>query len=169
MNTFGIPIIPENEEERLTQLHKYLNSDTYSEGTFKHVAAMAFHIFNVPIALVTFVDKEKVSLKANIGMEDKTEIDRGVSLCSLVVLKGEVTVFENATEAPCLLANPFVAGNFGLQFYAGAPLKTADGFNLGAVCILDKTPREFSVADQHLLKSLAAVVMDEMEEKKVCN
>jgi GAF domain-containing protein len=55
-------------------------------------------------------------------------------------------------------------GDFGLQFYAAAPLTTSDGFKIGAVCIVDKVPRVFSESDQEMLQSLAAIVMDEIEE-----
>lgn len=167
-NTFGIPILPQNEKERLERLHSYKILDTHEKsGTFRHVTAMAIQIFRVPIALVSLVDYEKVIFKANIGMEGVKEAKRGESLCSLAILSDEVTVFEKAKDDPCLLANPLVTGSFGLQFYAGAPLKTADGYNIGSVCVVDKVPRKFSEADRALLENLAAVVMDELEARKL--
>lgn len=162
-NTFGIPIIPVNDSERVKKLHEYQILDTHSEGSFKHVASMAAHIFKVPIALVSFVDKERVWFKANVGMEGVTEVDRGVSFCSLSVLSSDLTIFNDALKEPCLLTNPLVAGNFGLRFYAAAPLKTPDGYNIGSVCIVDKKPREFNYADQSMLEHLAEVVMTELE------
>ena len=167
-NTFGVPIIPEDDEERLARLYSYGLVESYEEaGSFKHIASMAAHIFKVPIALVSFVEEEHVTFVANVGMEDTRQVSRGVSLCSLSVLREEVTVFENAREEACLLANPLVVGDFGLQFYAAAPLKTHDGYSLGSVCIVDKKPRKFSEAEQELLKGLAAAVMEEMEERKL--
>lgn len=165
-NTFGIPIIPANDEDRLSKLYLYNVLDKYEgDGVFKHVAAMAAKIFRVPIALVSLVDKEHVIFKGNVGMEGVDVVSRGASLCSLAVLQDEVTVFENAKEEPCLLTNPLVAGDFGLKFYAGAPLRTPDGFNIGTVCIVDKIARKFSEAEQILLEGLATVVMDELQEK----
>lgn len=167
-NTFGKPIIPENEEARLERLHSYHILETHDNTrTFRHVTAMAIQIFKVPIALVSLVGYDKVFFKANIGMEGVKDAKRGESLCSLTILSDEVTVFEKAKEDPCLLANPLVTGSFGLQFYAGAPLITPDGYNIGAVCVVDKTPRKFSEADRALLESLAAVVMDELETEKL--
>lgn len=164
-NTFGVPIIPDNENERLAKLHSLHVLDTYEEnGTFKHIAAIASRMFNVPIALVNFVDKDYVVTKASVGVDGSNEVSRGVSLCSLAVLRTDVTVFENAREEPCLLANPMVIGDFGLQFYAAAPLTTSDGYNIGAVCIVDKVPREFSESDQKMLQSLASIVMGEIEK-----
>lgn len=164
-NTFGLPIMPENEDERLAKLRSLHVLDTHEEnGTFKHVAAIASRMFNVPIALVNFVDRDYVITKARAGAEGPNQESRGVSLCSLAILRTDVTVFENAIEEPCLLANPLVIGDYGLRFYAAAPLITSDGYNIGAVCVIDKKPREFSESDQKMLESLASFVMEEIEK-----
>lgn len=164
-NSFGIPIIPDDEHARLEKLHSLHILDTYQEnGTFKHIAAIASRMFEVPIALVNFVDKDYVITKAQSGLDDAPNVSRGISLCSLAILRSEVTVFENAREEPCLMANPMVAGEFGLQFYAAAPLITKDGYKIGAVCVVDKEPREFPASDQKMLESLAAIVMNDIEK-----
>jgi GAF domain-containing protein len=164
-NTFGTPLIPHDESQRLAKLQSLHVLDTYEEnGTFKHIAAIASRMFNVPIALVNFVDKDYVVTKARVGLDGETQVSRGVSLCSLAILRTDVTVFENAREEPCLLANPMVTGSFGLQFYAAAPLTTSDGYNIGAICIVDKEPREFPASDQKMLESLANIVMGEIEK-----
>jgi PAS domain S-box-containing protein len=90
-------------------------------------------------------------------------MDRGLSLCSLAVMQEGVTVFENAKEEPCLLANPNVAGGLGLNFYAGAPITTFDGFRIGTLCIIDKTSRVFDENSRKIMESLAKIVMDEIE------
>ncbi|RDV11457.1 GAF domain-containing protein [Pontibacter diazotrophicus] len=165
-NSLGKPIIPQNEEQRLAKLRSLNILDTYEEnGTFKHIAAVASRMFGVPIALVNFVVKDYVVTKAGVGMGSTKEVRRDVSLCSLAVLRSDVTVFENTLNEPCLLANPLVTGDFGLRFYAAAPLTTTDGYNIGAVCIVDKKPREFSASDQKMLETLASAVMDEIEKK----
>lgn len=162
-NTFGIDINPDNDEQRIEALKRYKILDTPPEGAFNNVAKLATQIFKVPISLISLVDAEQVFLKANIGMGNAKVTSRGVSLCSLAVLKSEVTVFENAPEEPCLLVNPNVAGKFGLKFYAGAPLTTHDGFRIGTLCVIDKTPRNFTEEDELILAGLAKIVMDEIE------
>ena len=67
------------------------------------------------------------------------------------------------SRIPRTLANPLVAGEFGLQFYAGVPLRTPDGYNLGTFCILDREPREFTAEDVRTLEDLAAIVMNDLE------
>jgi PAS domain S-box-containing protein len=162
-NTFGINIIPDNDPQRIEALKRYQILDTPPEGAFNNVAKLATQIFKVPISLISLVDAEQVFFKANVGMGNVKYTSRGVSLCSLAVLKSEVTVFENAPAEPCLLANPNVAGDFGLKFYAGAPITTSDGFLIGTICVIDKQPRKFSDDERVILEGLAKIVMDEME------
>lgn len=162
-NTFGINILPHNDQERVKALKRYKILDTPPEGAFDNVARLATQIFNVPISLISLVDLEQVYFKANIGMGKARTTDRGVSLCSLAVMQEGVTVFENASEEPCLLANPNVAGEFGLKFYAGAPITTFDGFRIGTLCVIDKTSRVFDENSRKIMESLAKIVMDEIE------
>ena len=165
-NTFiGVNIIPDNEEERLLKLKEYEILDTPQEGAFNHIAAMATHMFKVPIALISLVDADRVWFKANVGLEGVNNVPRGESLCSLAVLSDEPTIFHDAVNEPCLLANPLVSGNFGLRFYAGAPLVTADGMNIGTFCLVDKQPREFTESEQKVLVHLASMVMEEIEQR----
>lgn len=166
LNTFGKSIIPDNDENRIEALHSYQVLHTEPEPFFNNMAHIMAQCFEVPIALISFVDKEEVFFKANVGMKGTTAVPRGISLCSLAILENDPTIFENTLEEPCLLANPLVAGEFGLRFYAGAPIITKDGYNIGTVCIVDKQPRCFSSLDEDLLKKFAEAVMQEIVDRK---
>jgi signal transduction histidine kinase len=162
-NTFGIDIIPINDQERIEALHSYCILDTPPEEAFDNLAHILAEDFNVPIALITLVDTQQVFFKANVGMPGVKQVNRGLSLCSLAILSDEPTIFEKAKEEPCLAANPLVQGDFGLRFYAGAPIITPDGFNIGTVCIVDKRERSISPVEVKRLKRYAKVVMHEIE------
>jgi GAF domain-containing protein len=58
-----------------------------------------------------------------------------------------------------------VAGELGLQFYAGIPLRTREGYNLGTFCIIDREPRTLNNQDLRTLEDLAAIVMDDLEQR----
>ncbi|MDY0906801.1 ATP-binding protein [Pedobacter sp. CFBP9032] len=165
-NTFGINIVPENDDDRLKALKRYRISDTPSEDSFDGIAKLATQIFNVPISLLSLVDAEAVFFKAKIGMGRAKEANRGKSLCALAVLDKNVTVFEDALKEPCLMANPNVVGDFGLRFYAGAPLITNDGFLIGTLCIIDQHPRVFTDLERSILEGLASTAMDQIELRR---
>lgn len=165
-NTFGINIVPDNDDDRLKALKRYRISDTPSEDSFDGIAKLATQIFNVPISLLSLVDAEAVFFKANVGMGRAKEANRGKSLCALAVLDKNVTVFEDALKEPCLMANPNVVGDFGLRFYAGAPLITNDGFLIGTLCIIDQHPRIFTDLERSILEGLASTAMDQIELRR---
>ena len=162
-NTFGKNIIPENEGERLRALNRYKITDSPSEESFDGIVKLAAQIFDIPVALISLVDAESVFFKANFGMGKTKKTSRGKSLCSLAVLDPDITVFEDALKEPCLLSNPNVTGDFGLRFYAGAPLITHDGHSIGTLCIIDRKTRKFDARERKILQGLAKTVMDHIE------
>ncbi len=154
--------IPENESERLRAVRRYDVLDTPPDGAFDRVTKLAARQFRVPISIVSIVDTDRIWFKSHHGV-DVEEIGRDPGLCASAILGDEPWVVENAETDPRTMANPLVAGELGLRFYAGAPLTTHDGFNLGTLCVIDDAPREFSAEDAEMLEELAGVVMDELE------
>ena len=158
----GSALIPENEFERLGAVRRYDVLDTPPDGAFDRITRLAARQFGVPISIVTIVDTDRIWFKSRHGVEVE-EIGRDPGLCASAILGDEPWVVENAETDPRTMANPLVAGELGLRFYAGAPLTTHDGFNLGTLCVIDQAPREFSSEEAGMLEELAGVVMDELE------
>ena len=154
--------LPVNEEQRIESLKRYNILDTPPDGNFDHITKLASTLFKVPIALITLVDKDRIWFKSAYGLA-VNQINREPGLCASAILSDDLYIVENAIEDPRTFVNPLVAGEFGLRFYAAAPLQTKDNYNLGTLCIIDKEPREFSKEEKEILKQLASIVMDEME------
>jgi sigma-B regulation protein RsbU (phosphoserine phosphatase) len=155
-------LLPADEAERIAAVRRYEILDTPPDGTFDRIAALAADLFDVPIGIVSIVDTDRIWFKAHHGV-DVAEIDREPGLCASAILGDEPWIVADARNDPRALANPLVAGEFGLQFYAGAPLTTRDGYNLGTLCVLGHEPREVSDRQRHVLAELAGVVVRELE------
>jgi GAF domain-containing protein len=153
---------PANEPARLEALKRYEILDTPPDGSFDHLTQLAATLFNVPIALISLVDEDRIWFKSHYGL-DVPQIDRDPGLCASAILSQEVYIVEDAREDPRTLSNPLVAGNFGLRFYAAAPLITRQGYNLGTFCIIDRKQRYITEAQKEILQRLADIVIDEME------
>ena len=151
------------EASRLDAVRRYDVLDTPPDGAFDRVTALAAKIFDVPIALVTIVDHDRIWFKSRHGLDGVDEIGRDPGLCASCIMEDRPYVVEAARSDPRTLANPLVAGKFGLQFYAAAPLRTTDGHRLGTLCLIDREPRMFSPQQADVLQGLADIVMDEME------
>lgn len=160
-----ISIIPNNEALRLQKLYDYQVLDTHSEDTFDKIALLASQIFNTKNAFVTFVDEHRVYFKANIGDFQASEVSREDSLCSLAILDEKMTVFNDTHSVPDLLKNPFVTATNGIRFYAGAPLKSPEGYSMGTVCVIDSVPKEVTEHQMAMLRTLSDIVMNKLESR----
>ena len=152
-----------SEVARIKNLKRYEILDTPPDGSYDRIVAIASKMFNMPIALITLVDENRIWFKAKHGLTDVNEIPREPGLCASAILTDEVYLVENAIEDVRTLSNPLVQGEFGLRFYAGAPLQTRGGHNIGNLCVIDKKPRYLNKEQIELLHELAQVVVDEFE------
>lgn len=166
LNALGRNYIPDNEAKRLAALRTYEVLQEPSEASFNNIAQILAEDMDMPFALVSLVAANEVVYKGIYGLRGVHSAPRGMSLCSLVILSETPTVINNAADDPCLRNNPLVHGDFGLRFYAGAPIITPDGFSLGAVCVFDKKERQLTPKQQARLVRYAAIVAHEMELRR---
>jgi PAS domain S-box-containing protein len=160
--------LPPNEEGRLRELAEYQILDTPREEAFDRLVRLATRIFDVPIALITLLDRDRQWFKACYGV-DVTETSREVSFCTHAILSDEVMVVPDMTQDPRFADSPLVTGHFNIRFYAGAPLLSRAGYALGTICLLDTKPREFDEQNSFTLVDMAAMVVDELELRKTTN
>ena len=118
------------EVERQAAVDRYAILDTPRDGTFDNITAIAASLFNVPIAIVSIVDHDRIWFKSHHGV-DIDQVARDPGLCASAILRDAPTIINDAKIDPQSLANPLVAGAAGMRFYAAAPLTTTGGFKLG--------------------------------------
>lgn len=146
----------------MAAVRRYDILDTPPDGAFDRITAIAARLFDVPISIISIVDDDRIWFKSHHGLS-VNQISRDPGLCSSAILSPDPYILTDASADPRSLANPLVAGEFGLRFYAGVPLQTIDGHGLGTLCIIDKAPRPIGQKQVDDLKDLASVVMDQME------
>jgi len=151
------------EAERIAAVHSFDILDTPPDGAFDRIAAIAARVFDVPIGIVSVVDTDRIWFKARHGLPHVEQIEREPGLCASAILHDQPWVVTDARTDPRTLTNSLVAGEFGLRFYAGVPLTTSEGFNLGTLCVLDTEPREVTQAEIQTLADLAVLVITELE------
>ena len=161
----GVDTSGDNESRRLAALRRYDILDTPPDGAFDRVTAVAARVFAVPIAIVSLVDEDRIWFKSHHGLEGD-QVPRDAGLCASAILADDVYAVTDAGIDVRTLANPLVAGELGLRFYAAAPLRTEDGYRLGTLCVIDRVPREVTGDEMALLEDLAAIVMGEMELRR---
>ncbi|HLJ20614.1 MAG TPA: PAS domain S-box protein, partial [Stellaceae bacterium] len=158
--------MPPDEAERLAALRRYAILDTPPDEAFDRIARLGASLFQVPVALIAFLDADRAWFKSRVGVEI-SEMPRDITLCARTVLSDQINLVPSALDDPTFASNPLVVGELGVRFYAGAPLITRDGYRIGVLCVADYKPhREFGPEDVSRLATLAGLVMNELELKR---
>lgn len=160
------PDTPHNEAECLAALHALQVLDTPLEMAFERMTQLARDLFEVPIALVSLVDKERQWFKSHQGL-DVSETSREVSFCAHAVAYDAPLVIEDTLQDERFTDNPLVGEQPHIRFYAGYPLRPFDGLAVGTLCLIDRQPRHFSERDLKLLGSLAGQVEELLRQHKL--
>ena len=154
--------IPENEKERIAALKRYNILDTLPEEEFNDVARLVAYICDVPSAHVSFVDEDRQWFKSTVGFEADF-VPRDTTFCQYTIMDNHLWVIPDARKEPKLIDNPNVNGGFDVRFYAGIPLTTPDGYNIGTICALDQKPKDINDEQKKALTMLAKQVMSLLE------
>lgn len=148
------------EAARLDALRALRLLDSAPSESFDRITRTASQLFDLPIAAVSLTDQDRQWFKSRVGVEHTT-IPRHLAPCAQVAESCQVLVIED------MLADPgykdSLLARSGVRFYAGAPLTTAEGHGLGAMCVLGTQPRSASDLERGALKDLASMVMAQIE------
>lgn len=151
-----------DEAGRTAALDRYAVLDTPPAEPFDKITSLVKNVLKAPICAVSLIDRDRQWFKSIVGL-DVAETTRSVSFCTHTIKHEKPLVIANAEEDPCFKDNPLVVGPPYIRSYAGAPLRTPDGYNVGALCVIDTVPRSFTDAQLAILSSFAALVVDELE------
>jgi diguanylate cyclase (GGDEF)-like protein len=160
------PQMPTNEAARLDALHGLGIMYTAAEERYDRITRLTSKVLGTPIALVTLVDERVQWFKSSHGLA-LTETPRDVSFCGHAILQDEAFVVEDATKDERFADNPLVTGEPEIRFYAGYPLRTQEGLAVGALCIIDRAPRQLGSAERETLRDLASIVESELQREQM--
>ncbi len=153
------------EAARIAEVKKYNILDTLSEEDFDNITSLLATICEVPISLISLLDRDRVFFKSHKGL-DFNQMPRNISFCDYALhKKQEIFIIPDTREDAHFKDNPMV-NNMHALFYASAPLVNSNGFTLGALCVIDNKPRTLNTMQQDSLKALAKQVVNLFELRK---
>ncbi len=159
-------IKPSNEAERLTALRAYNILDSAPEQIYDDIVRLAAYICHVPMATISLVDEARQWFKSRVGIRDQ-ETARGISFCTHTILGTQPMIVGNALEDQRFAGSPLVQGDPHIRFYAGFPLINPDGFALGSLCAIDRTPRHLTADQTEAMSALSRQLMALLELRRV--
>ena len=154
--------IPENEENRLYKLYELGILDTIEEQAYDDLTLLAAEICGTPIALVSFVDRDRQWFKSHHGL-DVRETPREYAFCSHAILDDDIFVVEDSSKDNRFFDNPLATGKPHVKFYAGAPLIMSDNSKLGTLCVIGNEKKSISHIQKKALAALARQVVGKLE------
>jgi len=153
------------EAARLQAVDRFDILDTPREAAFDRITRLIRTVLDVPVAIVSVIDGHRQWYKACDGLAT-AEVERKDTFCRYTVLQDGPLIVHDATKDPRFADNPSVVNDPHIRFYAGVPLRTRDGHNIGSVCAIDFRPQEFGPRETALLQDFADLAMDQLEMRQ---
>jgi CheY-like chemotaxis protein len=157
-------LLPQNEGARLETLRDFRILGTSSEQVFDDIAYLAALICDAPVAVITFIEEQRVWFKAKIGLE-LDETPRDGSFCACAILQPDVLIVPDPLSDERFVSS-FLVKEIGIQFYAGIPLTTDDAHPLGTLAVMDRVPHLMTAEQSDSLRILARWTMRELELRR---
>jgi PAS domain S-box-containing protein len=155
----------EIERERIKVLQEYQILDTPEEKIFDDLAKIAAFVCKVPYAFISMIDRNRQWHKAKVGSE-LNNTPRNLTFCTHTIEDNILLEVEDATVDERFKHNPFVQGFPKLRFYAGFPIQSPTGYNVGTVCVVDQTPKKLNDEQREILQCIANQVTELLEYRK---
>ncbi|RZJ88757.1 MAG: hybrid sensor histidine kinase/response regulator [Chryseobacterium sp.] len=159
METFNSSL---NEFERLGALKRYNILKTLPDNAFDDATALVSYICEVPIAYISFVDQNKQLFKSEIGLGD-SDTPRQITFSRYTIMDSKLVEIPDTLLNERFRNDPDVEGGLKLRFYAGVPLRTPDGYNIGVLCAADRVPRQLNDSQRLALLIVARHVINTLE------
>lgn len=158
-------VVPENEFERQEKLDEYNILDTLPESEFDSLVELAALITGSPVSLMNLLDHNRQWTKAAFGAETGDN-DRTDTVCQYTIMGNENFEIEDLSKDQNFKNMPYVEGDPNYRSYSGYPLRTPDGYNIGALCVLDYKPKKLSDDQKKALKTIADEIIARLELRK---
>jgi len=157
------PVIPADEDQRQKALESLELVDSPQDERFDRFARLAKRIFDVPFALVCFVDGDRVWFKSRLDLNAR-QVPRNTSFCGHTILHDELLYVPDALNDERFSDIPLVTEEPQVRFYLGCPMTESNGFRVGTFCLIDTRPRNFSEKEFELFRDLAESVQEQIRQ-----
>jgi signal transduction histidine kinase len=153
--------IPTNEADRVWALTEFDIDYSDTAGLLKDLVELAAKIAGTKISLVNLIDTYTQWTVANFGLPIE-QMSREDSVCQYTIINNQSFEVKSLSADDRFKDKFYVVDNPNLEYYFGIPLATAEGYNLGALCVLDTAAKNLSPEKVELLKIVAKEVVSRL-------
>jgi len=152
----------DRELQRLEAVDRFKQLDPAIVTDLNELVKLAAQICNAPIAIITLLDKDTQWFKAAVGT-NIAQTPRRTAFCNYTIKQENVVIVPDLSIDQRYKDNPLVTGDLKARFYAGAPLTTKEGHNIGSLCVVDTQSRGLEDHQRNTLNVLSKQVINLME------
>lgn len=149
------------EQQRVNALSALQIMDTHSEEGYDRLVRLAVNLLKSPICYIAFLDEKRLWFKSLHGLKEN-ETPREIAFCNETIKRNEPLIIQDLTLDHRFVNNPFVRNSPFIRFYAGVPLTSPDGYNVGTFGLADTIPKDLKPEQLELLINLANIAKDEL-------
>jgi len=150
------------ESERVKAVNKFLTIEIGKQKELHRIATLTAEVCGTQAAFISFIDNTTQYIKFKFGSDLET-IVREDAFCNYTIAGDGIMMVPDALQDDRFANTPLVAHNPNIRFYAGIPLTTRDGHNLGSLCVMDRAPKQLNGSQTHILELLAKQIVDILE------
>lgn len=152
----------QSEQLRLQALDHYEVFSSPPDSALDDITRLAAQLSNAPVAGIALIDSDRHVYKSLIGL-NLFEQTRTASPFETTILGATPFEIQDATRLPEYTPHGILLGGRRFRFYAGAPLTTPAGVNIGSLFVLDTVPRKLTAAQRTALSTLSRQVITRLE------
>ncbi len=156
--------IPANEFERLLALIELDLDYSEMESNFRDLTKLAAKVAGTSISLVNLIDSFTQWSISSFGLDVK-QVAREDTICQYTIMEESTQGLEVEDLSMDLRFKDkyYVTDDPGLRYYYGIPLKTSEGYNIGALCVMDYELRNLSPEKKELLEIIANEIVNRIK------
>ena len=138
-----------------------VSSGSDPDAIVDRIVEMARDMLGVPAASLTIIDHDRQWMMSASGIPAE-DIPRTEAICNTTIQTPGVFIVEDASDDPEFQNASWVAGDEHIRSYAGYPVEAPGGQRVGALCVMDRSPRHFTPDDVATLRDLALRAQHEL-------
>lgn len=156
-----VPPLPNEPKEPVVELSTPAEgADTLS--ALDRIARLVAYSFQSAAATIGLISGGALKARARFGLTKAEEDEEAAEFARRVMEEGRSVVVSDARADSRFRRAARTSGRNLLRFCAGTPVRTADGWTLGVLCVFDRAPRPPLPGQVLALSDYAGLIVNEV-------
>ncbi len=153
--------IPENEMGRIIELSELDLDYSSIDENLDSLTRLAAKIAGTSISLINLIDTYTQWSVSAHGI-DVDQMKRENSVCQYTIMDNDAFEVKDLAADTRFKDKFYVKDDPNLRYYFGVPLQTNNGYNIGALCVMDQQEKEISAEKVEMLTLIGQEIVERL-------